>query len=181
MYKSFRLKLEAFIKKYIILPIAKAADIRDEHSNYIIPDIKWAESLQPEQDKDLFDSLFKLYDKGLVSTQTLMEHFMIPLDMKLESERLLAERLTVFDKATDRLGGKVFREDMKNLDKSKLGGSSSPKMSDSLSGGSSGAGPSAGGGEKPEGGAPGTAESDKSYLPPPISGGPEEAKETPAE
>ena len=105
---------------------------------------------------------------------------MIPLDMKLESERLLAERLTVFDKATDRLGGKVFREDMKNLDKSKLGGSSSPKMSDSLSGGSSGAGPSAGG-EKPEGGAPGTAESDKSYLPPPISGGPEEAKETPAE
>lgn len=180
MYKSFRLKLEAFIKKYIILPIAKAADIRDEHSNYIIPDIKWAESLQPEQDKDLFDSLFKLYDKGLVSTQTLMEHFMIPLDMKLESERLLAERLTVFDKATDRLGGKVFREDMKNLDKSKLGGSSSPKMSDSLSGGSSGAGPSAGG-EKPEGGAPGTAESDKSYLPPPISGGPEEAKETPAE
>lgn len=172
MYKSFRLKLEAFFKKYIILPIAKAADIRDEHSNYIIPEIKWSESLQPEQDKDLFDSLFKLYDKGLVSTQTLMEHFMIPLDMKLEQQRMEAEKRTIFDKGTDRLGAKVLREDLQNLDKSKMGGgSSSGPKSEPLAGGSSGG---LGGGEekldlgKPY---PGSAGSDKSYLPPPISGG----------
>lgn len=172
MYKSFRLKLEAFFKKYIILPIAKAADIRDEHSNYIIPEIKWSESLQPEQDKDLFDSLFKLYDKGLVSTQTLMEHFMIPLDMKLEQQRMEAEKRTIFDKGTDRLGAKVLREDLQNLDKSKMGGgSSSGPKSEPLAGGSSGG---LGGGEekldlgKPY---PGSAGSDKSSLPPPISGG----------
>ena len=172
MYKSFRLKLEAFFKKYVILPIAKAADIRDEHSNYIIPEIKWSESLQPEQDKDLFDSLFKLYDKGLVSTQTLMEHFMIPLDMKLEQQRMEAEKRTIFDKGTDRLGAKVLREDLQNLDKSKMGGgSSSGPKSEPLAGGSSGG---LGGGEekldlgKPY---PGSAGSDKSYLPPPISGG----------
>ena len=171
MYKSFRLKLEAFFKKYVILPIAKAADIRDENSNYIIPEIKWSESLQPEQDKDLFDSLFKLYDKGLVSTQTLMEHFMIPLDMKLEQQRMEAEKRTIFDKGTDRLGAKVLREDLQNLDKAKMGGgsTSSPK-SEPLSGGSSGG---AGGEEKLDLGKPypGSAGSDKSSLPPPISGG----------
>ena len=171
MYKSFRLKLEAFFKKYIILPIAKAADIRDENSNYIIPEIKWSESLQPEQDKDLFDSLFKLYDKGLVSTQTLMEHFMIPLDMKLEQQRMEAEKRTIFDKGTDRLGAKVLREDLQNLDKSKMGGgSTSGPKSEPFSGGSSGG---AGGEEKLDLGKPypGSAGSDKSSLPPPISGG----------
>ena len=180
MYKSFRLKLEEFMKKYIILPIAKAADLRDEHSNYIIPEIKWEESLQPEQDKDLFDSLFKLYDKGLVSTQTLMEHFMIPLDMKLESERMMAERRSIYDKGTERLGAKIFREDMQGLDKAKLTSSTGLKSQE----------PTSLGGGAGEGGAgldlgkpySGSAGSDKSYLPPPTSGGAglDEGKETPS-
>lgn len=180
MYKSFRLKLEEFMKKYIILPIAKAADLRDEHSNYIIPEIKWEESLQPEQDKDLFDSLFKLYDKGLVSTQTLMEHFMIPLDMKLESERMMAERRSIYDKGTERLGAKIFREDMQGLDKAKLTSSTGLKSQE----------PTSSGGGAGEGGAgldlgkpySGSAGSDKSYLPPPTSGGAglDEGKETPS-
>ena len=184
MYKSFRLKLEAFMKKYIILPIAKAADLRDEHSNYIIPEIKWEESLQPEQDKDLFDSLFKLYDKGLVSTQTLMEHFMIPLDMKLESERMMAERRSVWDKGTDRLGAKVFRDDMKDLNNAGKPLSKPDLGAGSTGGTSGGAGAGAGAGESLDLGKPypGSAGSDKSYLPPPTSGGAglDKGEETPA-
>ena len=96
---------------------------------------------------------------------------MIPLDMKLEQQRMEAEKRTIFDKGTDRLGAKVLREDLQNLDKSKLGGGSSlNSKTETPSGGSSGG---LGGDEKLDLGKPypGSAGSDKSYLPPPISGG----------
>ena len=160
MYKIFREKLEAFIKRYILLPISRANDLKDEYGNYIIPDIVWSESLQPEQDKEIFDSLSKLWDKGIISTLTLMENFMKPLDYKLEQKRLNEERGTVFDKGNDRLGNKAKREDLKT-DLGKPSSSGDRATADG-------------------GGYEGSENDDKSYLEPPLSGG-EETPEVPSE
>jgi hypothetical protein len=119
MYKMMRLKLEAFIKRYIILPIAKANDVKDEYGDYVVPDIDWEESLNPEQDVEKFNNILKLWDKGLVSTTTLYEYFPGKLDINLEKQRLEEEKLTVFDKGTDRLGSKAQRADLKNNDANK--------------------------------------------------------------
>lgn len=113
MYKMMRLKLEAFIKRYIILPIAKANDIKDEYGEYVVPEIEWEESLQPEQDVEMFNNVLKLWDKGLVSTMTLYEYFPGQLDINLEKKRMEEEKRSVFDKGTDRLGAKSLREDLK--------------------------------------------------------------------
>lgn len=160
MYKIFREKLEAFIKRYILLPISRANDLKDEYGNYIIPDIVWSESLQPEQDKEIFDSLSKLWDKGIISTLTLMENFMKPLDYKLEQKRLTEERGTVFDKGNDRLGNKAKRDDLKT-DLGKPSSSGDRATADG-------------------GGYEGSENDDKSYLEPPLSGG-ENIQEGPSE
>ena len=112
-YKMMRLKLEAFIKRYIILPIAKANDVKDEYGDYVVPDIEWEESLNPEQDVEKFNNVLKLWDKGLVSTTTLYEYFPGKLDINLEKQRMEEEKLTIFDKGTERLGAKQFRSDIK--------------------------------------------------------------------
>ena len=119
MYKMIRLKLEAFIKRYIILPIAKANDVKDEYGDYVIPDIDWEESLNPEQDVEKFNNILKLWDKGLVSTTTLYEYFPGKLDINLEKQRMEEEKGTIFDKGTDRLGNKATRADLKNNDANK--------------------------------------------------------------
>lgn len=151
MYKMMRLKLEAFIKRYIILPIAKANDVKDEYGDYVVPDIDWEESLNPEQDVEKFNNILKLWDKGLVSTTTLYEYFPGKLDINLEKQRLEEEKLTIFDKGTDRLGSKAQRSDLKNNDANK---GKTPKPSD---------------GSKP-------AEN----LPPPLEGGVKDEGEGPA-
>jgi len=111
-YKMLRLKLEAFIKRYILLPIAKANDIKDEYGDYVVPDIEWEESLQPEQDVEKFNNVLKLWDKGLVSTTTVYEYFPGKLDINLEKQRLEKERGSIWDKGTDRLGSKDQRSDL---------------------------------------------------------------------
>ena len=151
MYKMMRLKLEAFIKRYIILPIAKANDVKDEYGDYVVPDIDWEESLNPEQDVEKFNNILKLWDKGLVSTTTLYEYFPGKLDINLEKQRMEEEKLTIFDKGTDRLGSKAQRADLKNNDANK---GKTPKPSD---------------GSKP-------AEN----LPPPLEGGVKDEGEGPA-
>ena len=112
MYKMLRLKLEAFIKRYILLPIARANDIKDEYGDYVVPNIEWEESLQPEQDVEKFNNVLKLWDKGLVSTTTVYEYFPGKLDINLEKQRLEMERGSIWDKGTDRLGSKAQRPDL---------------------------------------------------------------------
>lgn len=112
MYKMLRLKLEAFIKRYILLPIARANDIKDEYGDYVVPNIEWEESLQPEQDVERFNNVLKLWDKGLVSTTTVYEYFPGKLDINLEKQRLEMERGSIWDKGTDRLGSKAQRPDL---------------------------------------------------------------------
>lgn len=112
MYKMLRLKLEAFIKRYILLPIARANDIKDEYGDYVVPNIEWEESLQPEQDVEKFNNVLKLWDKGLVSTTTVYEYFPGKLDINLEKQRLEMERGSIWDKGTDRLGSKSQRPDL---------------------------------------------------------------------
>lgn len=126
-YKMMRLKLEAFIKRYIILPIAKANDVKDEYGDYVVPDIEWEESLNPEQDVEKFNNVLKLWDKGLVSTTTLYEYFPGKLDINLEKQRMEEEKLTIFDKGTERLGAKQFRSDIKENNGN---GGKNPKPSD---------------------------------------------------
>lgn len=154
MYKMMRLRLEAFIKRYILLPISKAGDVKDEYGDYVIPDIVWDESLQPEQDVEMFNNILKLWDKGLVSTTSVYEYFPGKLDINLEKQRMEEEKLTIFDKGTDRLGSKAQRLDLKEN--------------------SSGKGKSSGGQPKPSDGSK-PAEN----LPPPMSGDVEEEPELP--
>ena len=153
MYKIMRLKLESFIKRNILLPIAIAGDIKDEYGEYVVPDIEWDESLNPEQDVETFNNVLKLWDKGLASTATLYEYFPGKLDINLEKQRLEEEKGTVFDKGTDRLGNKAKRPDLN--DKSTGGSDRTPKPSD---------------GSKP-------AEN----LPPPMDGNPTPSEEEPPE
>ena len=93
-----------WFKVNILLPIAKANNLLDENGQYIIPDIVWELSLQPEQDKETFDMFYKMWKDGLISTMTLFEKCPKKLDYVLEMTRLVEERGTVFDKGDKRLG-----------------------------------------------------------------------------
>lgn len=130
MYKMLRLKLEAFIKRYILLPIARANDIKDEYGDYVVPNIEWEESLQPEQDVEKFNNVLKLWDKGLVSTTTVYEYFPGKLDINLEKQRLEMERGSIWDKGTDRLGSKAQRSDLNEKKPDTGNKSSMPTPSD---------------------------------------------------
>ena len=130
MYKMLRLKLEAFIKRYILLPIARANDIKDEYGDYVVPNIEWEESLQPEQDVEKFNNVLKLWDKGLVSTTTVYEYFPGKLDINLEKQRLEMERGSIWDKGTDRLGSKAQRPDLNEKKPDTGNKSSMPTPSD---------------------------------------------------
>lgn len=93
-----------WFKRNILLPIAKANRLVDEDGQYIIPEIIWEQSLQPESDKEVFDMFYKMWKDGLVSTMTLFEKCPKKIDYTLEMQRLTEERATVFNKYDKRLG-----------------------------------------------------------------------------
>lgn len=92
-----------WFKRNILLPIAKANHLVDENGQYIVPNIVWELSLQPEQDKERFDLFYKMWKDGLISTMTLFEHCPEKVDYNLEMKRLVEERDTVFNKGDRRL------------------------------------------------------------------------------
>lgn len=117
-YTTVRKLMENFLKINIILPIAKAHNIVDKKGEYIIPDIAWDLSLTPETDKENFDIAYKMWKDGLLSTETLYSKCPFVLDYKLEQQRLISERGSVYDKGDKRLGKKA----MKKSDAGGLGG-----------------------------------------------------------
>lgn len=92
-----------WFKRNILLPIAKANHLVDENGQYIVPDLVFSLSLQPEQDKERFDLFYKMWKDGLISTMTLFEHCPEKVDYNLEMKRLVEERDTVFNKGDRRL------------------------------------------------------------------------------
>lgn len=92
-----------WFKRNILLPIAKANHLVDENGQYIVPNIVWELSLQPEQDKERFDLFYKMWKDGLISTMTLFEHCPEKVDYNLEMKRLVEERGSIFDKKDRRL------------------------------------------------------------------------------
>ena len=93
-----------WFKRYILLPIAKANHLVDDKGQYIVPDLIWELSLQPEQDKETFDMFYKMWKDGLISTMTLFEKCPKKIDYALEMSRLSDEVGSVFDKGNSRLG-----------------------------------------------------------------------------
>lgn len=93
-----------FVKKYILLPIAKANNLMDEDGQYIVPEIVWELSLSPEKDKENFDLCYKMWKDGLISTMSLFEKCPEKFDYTLEMTRLEEERGSIFDKQDKRLG-----------------------------------------------------------------------------
>lgn len=93
-----------FVKINILLPIARANNLIDEDGQYIIPDLVWELSLQPEQDKEKFDMCYKMWKDGLISTMSLFEKCPEKFDYTLEMTRLEDEKGTIFDKQDRRLG-----------------------------------------------------------------------------
>lgn len=93
-----------WFKRSILLPIAKANHLVDENGQYILPELVWELSLQPEQDKETFDMFYKMWKDGLISTMTLFEKCPKRIDYTLEMQRLVDEIKTPFNKGDKRLG-----------------------------------------------------------------------------
>ncbi len=104
-YATVRDLFANFVKRYILLPIAKANNLLDEDGQYIVPDLVWELSLQPEQDKEKFDMCYKMWKDGLISTMSLFEKCPEKFDYILEMKRLEEEKGSCFDKGDRRLGG----------------------------------------------------------------------------
>ena len=93
-----------WFKRNILLPISKANHLVDEEGQYILPNLVWELSLQPEQDKETFDMFYKMWKDGLISTMTLFEKCPKQIDYTLEMQRLSEEVGSPFDKGDKRLG-----------------------------------------------------------------------------
>lgn len=103
-YATVRDLFANFMKIHVLLPIAKANNLLDEEGQYIVPEIVWELSLQPEQDKEKFDMCYKMWKDGLISTMSLYEKCPEKFDYILEMKRLEDERGSIFDKGDRRLG-----------------------------------------------------------------------------
>ena len=103
-YSVVRDLFSNWFKRNILLPIAKANHLVDEEGQYILPNLVWELSLQPEQDKETFDMFYKMWKDGLISTMTLFEKCPKQIDYTLEMQRLSEEVGSPFDKGDKRLG-----------------------------------------------------------------------------
>ena len=96
-FETFREQISQWIEKFIYLPEAKRqgfiAKNRDTgEDEYIIPTIKWPElHLRDEQQKRQSD--MQLYEKGLLSAQTVLENFGYNADNEIEKKRYDAIQL----------------------------------------------------------------------------------------
>jgi very-short-patch-repair endonuclease len=88
---TFRSEVARWIEKNIYLPEAKRQGFVDKNPDtgedeYIIPKIKWASMhLRDQQQYRTF--IIQLYDKGLLSAQTVLEAFDLDPDQEIERKR----------------------------------------------------------------------------------------------
>lgn len=102
-YQTVRDLFTEAIRKNILLPIAIANNLRDTNGRWIVPEIHWEKSLDPDREKEEREFYLKLWEKGLCSTRTLYSK--LPDDFIYEDERVLLESEvnTIFDKKDKRL------------------------------------------------------------------------------
>lgn len=102
-YQTIRDLFTNFMKKNIFLPVAIANNLKDKDGRWIVPEVKWAKSLNSELEKEDLDRYFKFWKEGLISTKTLFTKMPDELVCEYESKELLGEIGGVFDKSDKRL------------------------------------------------------------------------------
>lgn len=95
--ETWRLELSEWAHKHIFLPIAQMQGFIDEKESeeagetvYLYPRIKW-DDLRLRDNTNKLQAIMQLHDKGVVSTQTLLESF--ELDYDQEIRRLREEQV----------------------------------------------------------------------------------------
>jgi hypothetical protein len=110
-YKAVRDKFENWIINKFFRPIAKKNNFyatKDGKKKLILPTISWHKSLDIEGEKDEQDRMIEFWDKGIVSTKTLMSKFP-NIDFDEEMKNLEEERGTIFDKGDERIAKKISK------------------------------------------------------------------------
>ena len=110
-YKAIRDKFENWMINKYFRPIAKKNNFystKDGKKKLILPTITWHKSLDIEEEKDEQERLIEFWDKGLVSTKTLLSKFP-NIDFDEEMKNLEEERGTIFDKGDERIAKKISK------------------------------------------------------------------------
>lgn len=107
--KTFRDQISEWIYKYIYIPEAKRQGFIEKFSDgeekeYIVPKIKWNKmNLRDEQQNKTF--AIQLYEKGLLSANTLLELFEYDPDQEIERKRYDAVQMMALGQAPQGQGG----------------------------------------------------------------------------
>lgn len=107
--KTFRKQISDWIEEFIYLPEAKRQGFVDKNpetdeEEYIVPKIKWHKMhLRDEQQQRTFT--MQLYEKGLLSAQTVLETFEFDPDQEIERKRYDAVQMMALGKGFGAEGG----------------------------------------------------------------------------
>jgi hypothetical protein len=99
-YKAVRDKFEDWIIHHFFEPIAEKNGFyttENGEKKLILPEISWKKSLDIEDAEAERDIFVKMWEAGVISTETLFTKFPT-LDFKTEQKKLELERGTIFDK-----------------------------------------------------------------------------------
>lgn len=95
--QSWRVELATWVERHIFLPVAQMQGFIDEQESkeagetvYLYPRIKW-DDLRLRDNTNQLQAVMQLHDKGVVSTQTLLEKF--DLDYDQEIRRIREEQI----------------------------------------------------------------------------------------
>lgn len=107
--KTFRKQISDWIEEFIYLPEAKRQGFVDKNTDtgeveYLVPRIKWHKMhLRDEQQQRTFT--MQLYEKGLLSAQTVLETFEYDPDQEIERKRYDAVQMMALGKGFGAEGG----------------------------------------------------------------------------
>ena len=106
--KTFRQKISQWLEEFIYRPEAKRQGFIDEdpetgEEEYVVPTIKWEQMHLRDQQQDKTFAM-QLYEKGLLSAQTLLELFGYDPDMEIERKRYDTIQMTALGQG-DAMGG----------------------------------------------------------------------------
>lgn len=110
-YKFVRDKFEDWIIHKFFEPIAEKNQFyttENGEKKLILPELSWKKSLDIEDAEAERDLYVKLWESGVISTETLFTKFPA-LDYKAEQKKLELERGSVFDKGNERIPSKISK------------------------------------------------------------------------
>jgi hypothetical protein len=115
-YKAVRDKFEDWIIHHYFEPIAEKNGFyttENGQKKLILPELSWKKSLDIEDAEAERDMFVKMWEAGVISTETLFTKFPT-LDFKAEQKKLELERGTIFDKGDGaRLPEKIHKSVVK--------------------------------------------------------------------